>query len=99
MRSLIFPLLLLAASLIAAPTYAQDTSADVVLLMVFSITPTPTTEVPDPPTIQSSIEFAWPSKYGGIDECTAFINGATWWHASGDASGLGRCIEGAPAGG
>lgn len=66
---------------------------EVFLIFLFTVTPAPVAGEPAPAPINGSIEFPWPTKLGGLEECQAFKSGASFWHPKGDFHAVANCVE------
>ena len=64
---------------------------EIILIMLFTVTPIATDAEPAPPAIDGAIEFIWPAKYGTLEDCQAFMKGASFWHPPGDFHAIGNC--------
>lgn len=66
---------------------------EIILIMLFTVTPIATDATPDPAPIQGAIEFTWPPKYGDLEACKTFRSGASFWHPPGTFNAIGNCVE------
>lgn len=81
---------------------AQDTAGDgvqvetglhIVMLAKFD---TPDDAEGQPlPEIDILISFRWPAELGGVENCEAFISGATFWRPAnaGEMHGVMNCVD------